>query len=33
MNNKIEERKERRKLMKMDVWLDDHATRRMDAPR
>ena len=33
MNNKREERKERRKLMEMDVWLDDHATRRMDAPR
>jgi len=26
-------RKERRKLLKMDVWLDDHATRRMDARR
>ena len=33
MNNKREQRKERRKVMKMDVWLDDHATRRMDARR
>ena len=28
-----EERKEKRMLMKMEEWLDDHATRRMDAPR
>jgi len=28
-----EGRKEKRKLMKMDVWLDDHATRRMETPR
>jgi len=33
MNNKREGRKEGRKLMKMDVWLDDHATRRMETPR
>ena len=33
MNNKREERKEKRVLMKMDEWLDDHATRRMVAPR
>ena len=28
-----EERKEKRMLMKMEEWLDDHATRRMHAPR
>ena len=28
-----EERKEKRMLMKMEEWLDDHATRSMDAPR
>ena len=28
-----EERKEKRMLMKMEEWLDDHATRRMVAPR
>ena len=28
-----EERKEKRMLMKMEDRLDDHATRRMDAPR
>ena len=33
MNNKREERKEKRVIMKMDVWLDDHATRRMVGPR
>ena len=28
-----EDRKEKRMLVKMEEWLDDHATRRMDAPR
>ena len=26
-------RKEKRKLMKMEDWLDDHATRSMETPR
>ena len=33
MNMKNERRKEKRELMKMEEWLDDHATRRMETPR
>ena len=33
MNIKREGRKEKRKLMKIEEWLDDHATRRMETPR
>jgi len=33
MNIEREGRKEKRKLMKMEEWLDDHATRRMETPR
>jgi len=33
MNIKREGRKEKRKLMKMEEWLDDHATYRMVTPR
>ena len=32
MNLKKEGRKDKRKLMKMEEWLDDHATRRMETP-
>jgi len=33
MNIKREGRKEKRELMKMEEWLDGHATKRMETPR